>query len=111
MNVPRNLPALPGFLETPAGTLQRPYTRYMGAECKRTQSGEENPVKGSFRASWGLFRGGLSKVIINPRLFHDYICHISGFYFTVYRKIPVGNGAMPHIMIALAMPQKETAVF
>jgi hypothetical protein len=42
-----------------------------------------------------------------PCLFHDLVCHVPGFYFTIYRKILIGNGTMPHIMIALAVPQPD----
>jgi hypothetical protein len=52
-----------------------------------------------------------SKVMINPGLFHDRICHVPGLYCTIYRKILISNGAIPHIMITLAMPHKITAMF
>jgi hypothetical protein len=52
-----------------------------------------------------------SKVMINPGLFHDRICHVPGLYFTIYRKILISNGAIPHIMLTLAMPHKITAMF
>jgi hypothetical protein len=51
------------------------------------------------------------KVMMYPRLFHDHVRHMPGLYFPVYRKTTFGNGAVPHIMIPLAMPQEGTAVF
>jgi hypothetical protein len=70
-----------------------------------------NAPKGAVPRRLPFILEAVSKVVIYPRLLHNYIRHISGFYFTVYWKIPVGNGAVPHIMIAPAVPHEKTAVF
>jgi hypothetical protein len=83
----------------------------MDAECrKREQSGTENPVEGPSHAFWGLFCGSLSKVIINPRLFHNTVGHMPDPYLPIHRDIPQGDGTMPYIVIPLTMPHKITSM-
>jgi hypothetical protein len=51
------------------------------------------------------------KVIINPRLFHNFIGHVPGLNFPVNREGVVSYGAVPDIMIAFATPFEKAAVF
>jgi hypothetical protein len=46
----------------------------------------------------------VSKVIINPGLLHNHVCHMPGLYFSIDRKIALGERAIPHIIILLAVP-------
>jgi hypothetical protein len=58
-----NLPAFPVFPEIPVGTLQRPYTGRIDAECVCVggggggQSGAENPVGGLLVRPESCFAG------------------------------------------------------
>jgi hypothetical protein len=67
------------------------------------------------RITWGLYSSPVSfrvnhslKVVINTGLFHDPICGMADTDFTVDRKIFIGDGAMPYIMIAFSAAYKIT---
>lgn len=47
----------------------------------------------------------------NARLFHDLVRRETGFYLSVNGKIPLGNGAVPNVVVALSVPDKSAAVF
>jgi hypothetical protein len=48
--------------------------------------------------------------MINPGLFHDAVGHVPDPYLPLYRDISPGDGAVPYIMIPLAVPHEITAV-
>jgi hypothetical protein len=54
---------------------------------------------------------GYSKMMFNASLFHNPICNMPDTDFSVYGEIPVGDRAVPNIMVTPAMPHKITAKF
>jgi len=50
-------------------------------------------------------------MIINPRLFHNFICDMSYINFSVYCEISIIYRAVPNVMIAPAMPYKIASIF
>jgi hypothetical protein len=49
----------------------------------------------------------VSKVIIYPRLFHNLVRHVPGFYFPVNCHFDIGGDFEPYVMIASAMMVKN----
>ena len=47
----------------------------------------------------------------NARLFHDFVRREAGFYLSVNGKISIGNGAVPNVVVALPMSDKNAAFF
>ena len=53
----------------------------------------------------------LPEMILYTSLLHDSVCGMSDVDFSVYRKIPVADRAVPNVMVALAVPHKMTVIF
>ena len=51
------------------------------------------------------------EMVIYAGLFHNFICRMSRLYLGGYRKTMILFGTEPKIMVALAAPDKITAVF
>ena len=49
--------------------------------------------------------------MVNSALFHDGVCGMTGFNFTVNRDIGVGNRAEPDVVIAFSVTDEPTTVF
>ncbi|MDR2738582.1 MAG: hypothetical protein LBB68_01945 [Treponema sp.] len=50
------------------------------------------------------------EVIINPRFFHDLICHVPGLYFPINRYLDINGGFEPYIMITPAVMVKNKSM-
>lgn len=49
-------------------------------------------------------------MVLDAALPHYGIGRVAGLDLTVYSKMPVGDGAVPDVMVALAMPHKAAAM-
>jgi hypothetical protein len=47
----------------------------------------------------------------NTRLFHYAIGNMTDAYLPIYREISLGNGAIPYIVVSLAVTHKMTVMF
>lgn len=62
-----------------------------------------------FMRRWG-HRAEL-EMILNAGLFHDLVCHVPRFYFTINGKCVVIYQAEPYSMVAFAVALKTASVF
>jgi hypothetical protein len=49
-------------------------------------------------------------MIVNPGFFHNLVCHMPGFDFSVNGHFDIGGGFGPYIMIAPAVMMKSKSV-
>ena len=50
------------------------------------------------------------KAVVDARIFHDLVCYVAGFNSSINRHAAISCGAVPYIMVALAVADEIATV-
>ena len=62
----------------------------------------------SFRPPWAFFIS--AEAVVYSALLHNGVGGVPGFDFPIHGEVLAGKGAVPDVMISLAMPDEGAAV-